>query len=99
MRREYELDLITLHNTALVAIDEDPPWQETFRNLLLGYCKSEYCSYTSDLLAGHTELAIKTMGQPTLDSLDAILLCATSKDDAYCEFEELCKSKRTFCGV
>jgi tetratricopeptide repeat protein 30 len=45
------------------------------------------------LLAEHTELAIKTMGQPTLDFLDAILLCGASKDEAYRKFEDLCKSK------
>jgi tetratricopeptide repeat protein 30 len=108
MRSEEDLDLITLHNTALVTMDEDPsaafkklifllskdpPLHETFRNLLLGYCKYEYYSHAGGLLAENTELAMKTMGQPILDFLDAILLCAASKDEAYRKLEELCKAK------
>jgi tetratricopeptide repeat protein 30 len=108
MRNEEDLDMITLHNTALTTMEEDPsasfkklnfllaqdpPLPETFRNLLLGYCKFEYYSYASDLLAENTELAMKTMGQPMLDFLDAVLLVAASKDEAYRKFDEQCKAK------
>jgi tetratricopeptide repeat protein 30 len=108
MRSEEDLDLITLHNTALVTMEDDPtssfqklnflltrepPLPETFRNLLLGYCKLEYYAYASDLLAENTELATRTMGQAMLDFLRAVLLCAASKEEAYRKFDELCKSK------
>ncbi|OHT11745.1 TPR Domain containing protein [Tritrichomonas foetus] len=107
-RNVEELDMITLHNTALVTMEEDPsasfsklsfllqqnpPLSETFRNLLLGYCKFEYYTYAADLLAENTELALKTMGQPMLDFLDAVLLYDSSKEEAYRKFDELCKSK------
>jgi tetratricopeptide repeat protein 30 len=108
LRSEEALDMITLYNTALVTMEEDPsaafrklnflltqepPLHETFRNLLLGYCKYEYYAYASDLPAENTGLAPKTMGQPMFDFLEAVLLCAASKDETYRTFEELCKAK------
>lgn len=108
MRSEDDLDQITLHNTALVTMDEDPsgafskltflltsdaPVTETFRNLLIGYCKFEYYSYAADLLGENPELALKTMGQPMLDFLDAVLLYESSKEEAYRKFDQLCKAK------
>ena len=106
-RNEEELDPVTLHNTALVTMEDDPSSAfskltflmqqepsppETFRNLLLGYCKYEYYSLAADLLAENTDLALKTMGKPMMDFLDAYLLCATSKEEAYRKFDDLCKS-------
>ena len=106
-RNEEELDPVTLHNTALVTMEDDPSAAfnkltfllnqepmppETFRNLLLGYCKYEYYSYAADLLAENTDMALKTMGQPMLDFLDAYLLCANSKEEAYRKFDNLCKT-------
>ena len=106
-RNEEELDPVTLHNTALVTMEDDPSSSfnkltfllqqqpcppETFRNLLLGYCKFEYYSLAADLLAENTDLAMKTMGKPMMDFLDAYLLCATSKEEAYRKFDELCKA-------
>ena len=105
-RNEDELDPVTLHNIALVTMEDnpsdsftkltfllntDPMPPETFRNLLLGYCKYDYYAYAADLLAENTDLALKTMGQPMLDFLEAYLLCATSKEEAYRKFDELCK--------
>lgn len=107
-RSQEDLDMVTLHNTALVTMDDDPsaafgklsflleqdpPLSETFRNLLIGYCKYEYHSYAADLLAENAELALKTMGKPMLDFLDAVLLCSTSKEEAYRKFDELCKTQ------
>lgn len=107
-RSDEDLDPISLHNTALITMDEDPkgafskltflldsnsPVTETFRNLLLGYCKYEYYDYAADLLGENTELAMTTMGKPMLDFLDAVLLCSSSKEEAYRKFDELCKSK------
>lgn len=107
-RSQEDLDMITLHNTALVTMDDDPsaafnklnfllgqdpPLSETFRNLLIGYCKFEYYSFAADLLAENAELAMKTVGKPMLDFLDAVLLTATSKEESYRKFDELCKAK------
>lgn len=106
-RNEEELDPVTLHNTALVTMEDDPTSSfnkltfllgqeptppETFRNLLLGYCKFEYYALAADLLAENMDMALRTMGQPMLDFLDAYLLCATSKEEAYRKFDELCKT-------
>jgi tetratricopeptide repeat protein 30 len=105
-RNEDELDPVTLHNTAIVNMEDDPSSAfnkltfllnqeptppETFRNLLLGYCKFDYYSLAADLLAENAELALKTMGQTTLDFLDTYLLCSTSKEEAYRKFDDLCK--------
>jgi tetratricopeptide repeat protein 30 len=57
----------------------------------LGYCKFEYFTFAADLLAENTDLALKTMGQPMMDFLEAYLLCATSKEEAYRKFDDLCK--------
>jgi tetratricopeptide repeat protein 30 len=75
--------------TFLLGQEPTPP--ETFRNLLLGYCKFEYYALAADLLAENTELAAKTMGQQTLDFLETYLLCSTSKEEAYRKFDEMCK--------
>ena len=106
-RNEEELDPITLHNSAIVSMEEDPSAAfkklsfllntpptppETFRNLIVGYCKFEYYSLAADLLAEHQDLASQTMRKPTLDFLDAILMCANSKEEAYRKFDELCKA-------
>jgi len=105
-RNEEELDPITLHNTAIVNMEDNPSDSftklsfllgqeisppETFRNLLLGYCKYEYYPYAADLLAENSEIATKTMTPQMLDFLDAILLCAQSKEEAYRKFDGLCK--------
>jgi tetratricopeptide repeat protein 30 len=69
-RNEDELDPVTLHNTAIVMMEENPSSAfdkltfllhqeptppETFRNLLLGYCKFDYYSMAADLLAENTD--------------------------------------------
>lgn len=107
-RSDEDLDSVTLHNTALCTMDEDPsaafsklgflmeaqpPLSETFRNLLLGYCKYDYFSLASDLLAENMDVAKETMGQPMLDYLEAVLMCITSKEEGYRKFDELCKVK------
>jgi len=107
-RSEEELDPITLHNLALCSMDENPADSftklsfllgqelspsETFRNLLLGYCKYDYTSLAADLLAEYSEMAATTMTSQTLDFLDALLLSAQSKEEAYRKFDTICKSK------
>lgn len=107
-RNEEELDPITLHNSAIVSMDDNPDDAfrklsyllsidvsppETFRNLILGYCKYDYISYAADLLAENSVLASKTMTQQMRDFLDAVLLCNTSKEEAYRKFDQLCKQR------
>ncbi|EAY01289.1 hypothetical protein TVAG_395360 [Trichomonas vaginalis G3] len=107
-RNEEDLDPVTLHNTAIVNMEDDPTSSftklsfllnqditppETFRNLLLGYCKFEYYTYAADLLAENTERAHESMDPGMIDFLDALLLCATSKEEAYRKFDDLCKQR------
>lgn len=70
-RSEGELDPVTLHNVALMRMDEDPnvhlpklnflmtlpsrPLQ-TFANLLLLYCKYQYYDVAADVLAENNDL-------------------------------------------
>lgn len=107
-RNEEELDPVTLHNTAIVNMTDDPQSAftklsfllnqeptppETFRNLLIGYCKFEYFTYAADLLAENTERASQSMDSGMLDFLDALLLCSTSKEEAYRKFDDICKQR------
>jgi hypothetical protein len=45
----------------------------------------------ADLLSENTELAPKTMGQPTLDFIETYLLCLSSKEEAEPMFDQICK--------
>eukprot|EP00796_Vickermania_ingenoplastis_P000908 gene908-535_t len=71
-RTDEELDPVTLHNTALINMNEDPtsgfkkfnfllqnpPFPpETFQNLLLFYCKYQYFDLAADVLADNVHLA------------------------------------------
>ncbi|CCW59539.1 unnamed protein product [Phytomonas sp. EM1] len=71
-RQDEELDPVTLHNTALINMNDDPasgfkkfnfllqnpPFPvETFQNLLLFYCKYEYYDLAADVLAENQHLA------------------------------------------
>ncbi|ESL07041.1 hypothetical protein TRSC58_05276 [Trypanosoma rangeli SC58] len=73
-RLQEELDPVTLHNTALVNMPEDPssgfsklnfllqnpPFPpETFQNLLLFYCKYQYFDLAADVLAENPHLSWK----------------------------------------
>lgn len=77
-RLQEELDPVTLHNTALVNMAEDPtngfkkfnyllqnpPFPpETFQNLLLYYCKYQYYDLAADVLAENTHLSYKYLSQ------------------------------------
>lgn len=71
-RLEHELDQVTLHNLALMNMENDPSGgfekldfllqqqpcpQETFGNLLLLYVKFDFIDTTADLLAENGHLA------------------------------------------
>jgi tetratricopeptide repeat protein 30 len=77
-RLQEELDPVTLHNTALVNMAEDPtngfrkfnyllqhpPFPpETFQNLLLFYCKYQYYDLAADVLAENAHLSWKYLSQ------------------------------------
>lgn len=73
-RAEYELDAVTLHNQALMNIEQKPaegfeklqfllqqnPFPpETFSNLLLLYCQYECYDLAADILAENAHLTYK----------------------------------------
>lgn len=77
-RQDEELDPVTLHNTALINMSEDPtngfkkfnfllqspPFPpETFQNLLLFYCKYQYYDLAADVLAENPHLAWQFLSQ------------------------------------
>ena len=103
-RNEDELDPVTLHNQALMNIEEDapggfkklnfllqnPPFPpETFSNLLLLYCKYNHYDLTADVLAENSQLTYKCLSQEEFEFLETIILQQTSKEEAYKKFEEL----------
>ena len=75
-RQEHELDQVTLHNQALMNMQEDPAGgfeklgfllqqapcpPETFGNILLLYVKYEYLDSAADLLAENLGIASSTL--------------------------------------
>ena len=77
-RLESELDPVTLHNHALMNMDEDPTGgfeklnfllnqvpcpPETFGNLLLLYVKYDYLDQAADLLAANQQLCAENLNQ------------------------------------
>lgn len=73
-RAEYELDAVTLHNQALMNIEQNPsegfeklqfllqqnPFPpETFANLLLLYCQHECYDLAADILAENAHMTYK----------------------------------------
>eukprot|EP01006_Ploeotia_vitrea_P056421 TRINITY_DN68099_c2_g17_i1.p1 TRINITY_DN68099_c2_g17~~TRINITY_DN68099_c2_g17_i1.p1 ORF type:complete len:679 (-),score=66.10 TRINITY_DN68099_c2_g17_i1:114-2150(-) len=103
-RTEDELDPVTLHNTALMEMDEDPtsgfrklnfllqnpPFPpETFQNLLILYVKYGYFNLAADVLADNTHLSFNYLSQDLYDFLDACITCQTSPEEAYRKFDIL----------
>lgn len=77
-RKDEELDPVTLHNTAVINMNDDPtngfkklnfllqnpPFPpETFQNLLLFYCKYEYYDLAADVLGENPHLAWQYLSQ------------------------------------
>jgi tetratricopeptide repeat protein 30 len=75
-RQEFELDQVTLHNQALMNMNQDPSGgfeklgfllqqspcpPETFGNLLLLYVKYDYVDSAADLLAENLTIASSTL--------------------------------------
>jgi len=103
-RDEAELDAVTLHNQALIEMDDNPTEgfrklnfllgqhpspPETFVNLLLLYCKYNYYDLAADILAENSELTYKNMNQQDYEFLDALILAQSSPEEAYRRFDEL----------
>jgi len=103
-RQESELDAVTLHNQALMHMDEKPtegfrklnfllqqrPFPpETFVNLLLLYCKHNYFDLAADILAENSDLTYKCLDQGDYEFLDTLIMAQTSPEEAYRRFDEL----------
>ena len=103
-RNEDELDPVTLHNQALMNIEQDasggfkklnfllsnPPFPpETFPNLILLYCKYNHFDLAADVLAENADLTYKCLSQEDFEFLETFILYQTSKEEAYKKFEEL----------
>ena len=104
-RLEQELDHVTLHNSALMNMDQDPTTgfeklnfllsqtpcpPQVLSNLLLLYVKYEYYELCADLLAENQQLVKKTFSNYLQEYLEATaLLSQTAPDEAYKKFEDL----------
>merc|ERR1719476_916905 len=103
-RDESELDAVTLHNQALMEMDDKPTEgfrklnfllsqqsspPETFVNLLLLYCKHSYYDLAADILAENADLTYKCMNAQDYEFLDGLILAQSSPEEAYRRFDEL----------
>ncbi|XP_078692578.1 intraflagellar transport protein 70A-like [Branchiostoma floridae x Branchiostoma belcheri] len=108
-RAEEELDPVTLHNQALMNMDNNPtqgfeklqfllqqnPFPpETFGNLLLLYIKYEYYDLAADVLAENAHLTYKYLSPTLYDFMDAVITCQTAPEEAYRKLDEMA-SKQT----
>jgi tetratricopeptide repeat protein 30 len=88
-RNEDELDPVTLHNQALMNIEQDPtggfkklnfllnnpPFPpETFPNLILLYCKYAHYDLAADVLAENADLTYKCLSQEDFEFLETFIL-------------------------
>ena len=103
-RLEEELDPVTLHNQALIHMEEDattgfrklnfllanPPFPpDTFGNLLILQCKYGYYDLAADLLAENTHLTFKILSQELYEFLDATIMVENSPEEAYRKYDDL----------
>jgi len=103
-RSENELDPVTLHNTALMNMEQDPnggfkklkylllrpPFPaETFGNLLLLCLKYQYYDLAADVLAENKSLHDTHLGKELYDFLEAVILTQSSPMEAYEKFDSL----------
>jgi tetratricopeptide repeat protein 30 len=105
-RKEEELDPVSLHNNALLNVDQDanasfekltfllsnPPFPPvTFKNILTLYCKYGYQDVAADILAENSELTFDLLSQDTYDFLDASIMQLGSPYEAMNRFNALGK--------
>ena len=103
-RSDEELDPVTLHNRALMHMEEEPTegfkkmnWlvgqppfpPETFGNLLLLYCKYSYYDLAADMMADNTSLTFKYLSPDLYSFLDATILLQSSPHEAFHKFDGL----------
>lgn len=103
-RNEEELDPVTLHNQALMNIEDDPttgfkklnfllnnpPFPpETFPNLILLYCKYAHYDLAADVLAENADLTYKCLSTEDFEFLETFILYQSSQEEAYAKFEVL----------
>ncbi|OTF69813.1 tetratricopeptide repeat protein 30A-like protein [Euroglyphus maynei] len=103
-RSEEELDAVTLHNMALISMDQNPAegfeklqfligqetfQPETFANLLLLYCRYEYYELAADLMAENASFTYRYLSPYLYEFLDALITQQTSPEDAYQKFDEI----------
>ena len=103
-RLQEELDPVTLHNEALISMDEkpnpgfrklnflleNPPYPpEAFGNLLLLQSRYEFYDMAADLMANNPELTYKYLSAELFDYLDATILTQTSPEEAYRKYDVL----------
>jgi len=103
-RVEEEVDPVSLHNLALMYMEDDPqagfrklnfllqnpPFPpETFANLLLLYAKHEYFDLAADVLAENMHLTQKYLQPELYDFLDAVIMTQTSPEEAYKKLDML----------
>ncbi|KAF5398051.1 Tetratricopeptide repeat protein 30, partial [Paragonimus heterotremus] len=103
-RTEEELDHITLHNQALMNMENEPAAgfqklqfllqqetfpPETFANLLLLYIKYEYFDLAADVLAENAPLAYEYLSAELYDFIEAVILRQTAPQDAYNRLDQM----------
>lgn len=103
-RLDSELDPVTLHNQAIIYVDDDPsaafkkltylisnpPYPpETFGNLLLLHCKYQNYELAAALMAENAELTFKYLSAEQYDYIDASILVTTAVEEAYKKFDDL----------
>lgn len=105
-RAEEELDPVTLHNMALINMDDDPtggfkklnfllsqpPFPpETFGNLLILLGKFKHYSLAADVLADNVHLHQTCLSQELYDYLEAMIHTQSAPGDSYRKFDALAK--------
>jgi tetratricopeptide repeat protein 30 len=103
-RLEHELDQVTLHNQALMNMEQDPSGgfekldfllqqspcpPETFGNLLLLYVKYDFLDSAADILAENQHFAATALSPYLYDYLDATMLKYSAPEEAYKKFDDL----------
>ena len=105
-REEDELDPVTLHNEAVMNIENDinggfrklnfliknPPFPaQTFGNLLLLYCEHEHFDVAADILAENAHLTFNSLSPELYDFLDAMITVQAGAAEGYQKFDNLAK--------
>jgi len=103
-RREEDIDAMTLHNQAIIFLDDDattsfgkinfllsnPPFPpEAFKNLLLLQCKYGFFDLAATTLEENSHLADKFLTQDIVDYFGASIVSETNAEDAFDRFDVL----------